>query len=152
MARLRSIVKRHKLAAGSQTVPNSIAGAAAALGKSPQVNSPSLATLPAPERKKLPPKRAKRKTPTVVSDEEEDESTEDGLVCKRNRATTTEPPTIESTGPNYAENPPIASTPLESAGDALPSNTSTAGGAQEQIVDAQSSPQPAVEPNVMAFS
>ena len=48
MARLRSIVKRHKLAAGSQTVPNSIAGAAAALGKSPQVDSPSLATLPAP--------------------------------------------------------------------------------------------------------
>lgn len=148
MARLRSIVKRHKLDAVSQTVPNSIAGAAAALGKSPQVDPPSLATLPSPERKKLPPKRAKRKTPTVVSDEEEDESTEDGLVCKRNRATTTEPPVIESAGPNYAENPPTASTPFESAGDALPSNTSAAGGAQEQLVDAQSPPQPVVEPTV----
>jgi len=35
MARLRSIVKRHDLAAGSQTVPNSVAEAAAALSKSP---------------------------------------------------------------------------------------------------------------------
>jgi len=84
----------------------------------------------------------------VVSDEEEDESTEDGLVCKRKRATTTEPPTIESTSPNYAENPPSASTPFESAGDALPSNTSAAGGAQEKVVGAQSSPQPAVEPTI----
>ena len=84
----------------------------------------------------------------MVSDEEEDESTEDGLVCKRNRATTTEPPAIESTGPNYIDNPPSASTPFESAGDALPSNTSAVGGAQEQVVDAQSSPQFAVEPTV----
>ena len=119
MARLRSIVKHHDLAVGSQTVPNSVAEAAAAQGKSPQAGSPSPATLPAPERKKLPLKRAKSKTPTVVSDEEEDESTEDGLVCKRKRATTTEPPAVESTSPNYAENTPSASTPFESAGDAL---------------------------------
>jgi len=103
MARLRSIVKRHKLAAGSQTVPNSVAEAVAALGESPLAGSPFPATLPAPERKKLPPKRAKRKNPTVVSDEGEDESTEDGLVCKRNRATTTEPPAVESIGPNYVD-------------------------------------------------
>jgi len=148
MARLRSIVKRHELAAGSQTVPNSVAEAAAALGKSPQAGSPSSATLPAPERKKLPLKRAKRNTPTVVSDEEEDESTEDGLVCKRKRATTTEPPAVENTSPNYAENPPSASTTFESAGDALPSNTSAVGGAQEQVVDTQSSPQPAVESTI----
>jgi len=145
MARLCSIVKRHDLAAGSQTVPNSVAEAAAALGKSPQVGSPFPATLPAPERKKLPLKRTKRKTPMVVSDEEEDESTEDGLVCKRKRPTTTEPPMVESTSPNYAENPPSASIPFESAGDALPSNTSAAEGAQERAVVAQSSPQPAVE-------
>ena len=148
MARLRSIVKRHKLAAGSQTVPNSVAEAAAALGESPPVGSPFPATLLAPERKNLAPKRAKRKNPTVVSDEEEDESIEDGLVCKRNRATTTEPPAIESAGPNYVDNPPSASTPFESAGDALPSNTSAAGGAQKQVVGAQSFPQPAVESTV----
>jgi len=148
MARLRSIVKRHKLAAGSQTVPNSVAEAAAALGESPLVGSPFPATLPAPERKKLPPKRAKRKNPTVVSDEEEDESTEDGLVCKRNRATTTEPPTIESIGPNYVDNPPSASTPFESAGDALPSKTSAARGAQEQVAGTQSPSQPAMESTV----
>jgi len=41
-----------------------------------------------------------------VSDEEEDESTEDGLVCKRKRATAAEPPAAEGTSPNYAENPP----------------------------------------------
>jgi len=141
MARLRSIVKRHELAAGSQTVPNSVAEAAAALGKSPQVGSPLPTTLPAPERKKLPLKGAKRKTPMVVSDEEKDESIEDGLVCKRKRAATTEPPAIESSSPNYAENPPSASTPFESVGDALPSNTSAAEGAQ-------SSPQPALEPTI----
>jgi len=54
----------------------------------------------------LPPKRAKRKTPRVVSDEEEDESTEDGLVCKRKRTNVAEPPAAEGTSPNYAENPP----------------------------------------------
>ena len=68
MARLRSIAKLHNLATGSQTIPNSVAEAAAAQGKSPQVGLSTAITLPAPERKKLPPKRAKRKTPRVVSD------------------------------------------------------------------------------------
>ncbi|XP_068504454.1 uncharacterized protein [Phaseolus vulgaris] len=148
MARLRSLAKRHNLAAGSQTIPNSIAEAAVARGELPSMGSPSLVAPPAPVRKKLPPKRAERKIPTVVSNDGEDESTEDGLVCKRNRATTTEPPTIESAGPDYAENPPNASTPFESAGDTLPSNTSVAGGIPNQAVDVQSSPQPVVEPNV----
>ena len=84
----------------------------------------------------------------MVSDEEDDESTEDGLICKRNRATVAELPAIESTGPDYAENPPSASTPFESAGDALASNTSGAGGVLEQAVDIQWSPQPVVEPNI----
>ena len=148
MARLRSIAKRHQLAAGSQTVPNSIAEAVVARGELPPVGSPSLVASPAPTRKKLPPKRAKRKIPTVVSDEEEDESTEDGLVCKRNRATTTETPAIESAGPDYVENPPSASTPFESVGDTLPSNTSAAGGILKQAVDVQSSPQPVLDPKV----
>jgi len=148
IARLRSIAKRHQLAAGSQTVPNSIAEAAVARGELSPVGPPTLVAPPAPARKKLPPKRAKRKIPTVVSNEEEDESTEDGLVRKRNRATTTEPPAIESEGPDYAKNPPSTSTPFDSAGDTLPSNTSTVGAMLTQVVDVQSSPQPVVEPNI----
>ena len=115
MARLRSIVKRHKLVAGSQTVPNSVAEAVVARGELPPVGSSSLIAPPVPSRKKLPPNRAKRKNPIMVSDEEDDESTENGLICKRNRATVTELPANEST--------PSVSTPFESAGDALPSNT-----------------------------
>ena len=119
MARLRSIAKLHNLAAGFQTIPNFVAEAAAAQGKSPHIGPSTAVALPAPERKKLPPKRAKRKAPRLVSDEEEDESTEDGLVCKRKRATV--------------------------AGDVLPSNASAAGATQEQLADTQASPQPAAE-------
>ena len=54
MVELRSIAKLHNLAVGSQTVPNSVAEIPAAL--------------PAPERKKLPLKKAKRKAPRVVND------------------------------------------------------------------------------------
>ena len=106
MARLRSIAKLHNLVAGSQTIPNSVAEAAAAQGRSPHVGPSPPIALHAPERKELPPKRAKRKTPRVVSDEEEDESIEDGLVCKRKRATVAEPPVVGGTSPNYTENPP----------------------------------------------
>ena len=106
MAELRSIAKLHKLAAGSQTIPNSVAEIAAAQGKSPPVGPSTTAALPAPERKKLP-KRAERKAPRVVSDEEADESTEDGLVCKRKRRAVTEPPPAEGALPDYVENPPM---------------------------------------------
>ena len=106
MAELRSIAKLHNLAAGSQTVPNSVAEIAAAQGKTPPAGPPAAAPLPAPERKMLPLKKAKRKAPRVVSDEEADESTEDGLVCKRKRRAVIEPPTIESAAPDYVENPP----------------------------------------------
>jgi len=61
-----------------------------------------------------------------VSDDEVDESTEDGLICKRKRGVTTEPPAAEAGLPDYVENPPSASTPFESAGDVLASNTSAA--------------------------
>ncbi|XP_068497669.1 putative U-box domain-containing protein 55 [Phaseolus vulgaris] len=118
MARLRSVVKRHKLAAGSQTVPNSVAEAAIARAELPPVGSSSPIAPPAPSRKKLPPKRAKRKNPIMVSDEEDDESTEDGLVRKRNRATVAE----------------------------LPANE-IAGGVPEQTTDIQRSSQPVVEPD-----
>jgi len=106
MAELRSIAKLHNLAAGSQTVPNSVVEIAAAQGQSPPAGPPAATALPAPQRKKLPLKKAKRKAPRVVSDEEEDESTEDGLVCKRKRRVVIEPPATESATPDYVENPP----------------------------------------------
>ena len=145
MAKLRSIAKLHNLAAGSQTIPNSVAEAAAAQGKSPPVGPSTAIALPTLERKKLPPKRGKRKAPRVVSDKEEDESIEDGLVHKRKRATAAEPPAAAGTTPDYAENPPSASTPFESAGDFLASNASAAEAIPEQLADTQASPHPAAE-------
>jgi len=53
LAELRAIARTHKLAAGSQTVPNS-AGSQGAT---------SSGVLPAPERKNLVLKKPKRKTP-----------------------------------------------------------------------------------------
>jgi len=145
IAELRAIGKRHKLAAGSQTVPNSVAEIAAAQNKSPPVDPSATAVLPAPQRKKLPLKKAKRKAPRVVSDEEADESTEDGLVCKRKRTVVDEPPAVESAAPDFIENPPSASTPFESAGDVLVSNASVAEVAPEQLADTQISSQAAEE-------
>jgi len=145
MAKLRSIAKLHNLAAGSKTIPNSVAEIAAAQGKSPPVGPSTAVALPAPERKKMLLKRAKRKAPRVVSDEEADESTEDGLVCKRKKGAVAEPPAAEGITPDYTENPPSASTPFESVGDVLPSNTSAAGATQEQLADTQASPQLAAE-------
>ena len=106
MVELRAIARRHKLAAGFQTVSNSVAEIAAAKGQSSPADPPAAAALPAPQRKKLPLKKAKRKAPRVVSDEETDEATEDGLICKRKRVAMTEPPTIESAAPNFIEDPP----------------------------------------------
>jgi len=136
-----SIAKLHNLAAGSQTFPNSVAEIAAAQGDPPTIG-PALSAI---ERKKLPLKKTKRKTTRVVSDEEEDESSQEGLVSKRNRPTVAEPPTTEGVTPNYAENPPSASTTFESAGNTLPSNASAAGNSQEQLADTHSSPQSAAE-------
>jgi len=144
MAELRSIAKIHNLAAGCQTVPNSVVEIAAAQGQSPLVIPPNAVVLPAPERKKLPPKGAKRKAPMVVLDEEADESIEDGLICKRRRGVATEPPpAAEVAPPDYAENPPSASTPFESDGDVLASNTSVAKVTPEQLADTQASSQDA---------
>jgi len=63
IAELRVIGKLHKLAAGSQTVPNFVAEIAAAQDKSPLVGPPTTAAPPAPQREKLPLKKAKRKAP-----------------------------------------------------------------------------------------
>ncbi|XP_068504474.1 dynactin, 150 kDa isoform-like [Phaseolus vulgaris] len=145
MAELRAIAKSHKLAAGSQTIPNSLAEAAASRGQSPPAGPPAAAVFPAPQRKKLPLKKAKRKAPRVVSNEEADESTEDGLICKRKRVAVTEPPAIESAAPNFIENPPSASTPFESARDVPVSNASVAEAAPEQLANTQASNQAAEE-------
>jgi len=64
IAELRAIGKLHKLAAGSQTVPNSVAELAAAQDKSPPVGPPTTAAPPAPQCKKLPLKKAKTKAPS----------------------------------------------------------------------------------------
>ncbi len=173
LAELRAIARSHKLAAGSQTVPNSVVEIAAAQGKTPPRGPTPSGALPAPERKKLVLKRPKRKTPQVVSEEEDDdEDTEDGLITKRKRVTTSTPPAlptptlpspqaplepvqaaplaaappvVESSGPNYAENPPSASTPFVSVGEGPPSTTSIAGAALEEDEGAQASPMPITE-------
>ena len=145
MAELRSIAKLHNLAVGCQTVPNSVVEIVAAQGNSPPVGPSNATALPAPERKKLLPKRAKRKAPRVVSDDEADESTEYGLICKRKRGAATEPPATEGALPDYIENPPSASTPFEFAGDVLASNASAAEAAPEQLADTQASSQAATE-------
>ena len=80
----------------------------------------------------------------VQEEEDDDEDTEDGLITKRKRVATSTPPAlqtptppsppaplkpvqattlavappmVESSGPNYVENPPSASTPFVSVGE-----------------------------------
>ncbi|XP_068475047.1 uncharacterized protein [Phaseolus vulgaris] len=168
LAELRAIARSHKLAAGSQAVPNPVVAVAATQGKTPPRGPTSSGVLPAPERKKLVLRRPKRKAPQVVQEEEDDdEETEDGLVAKRKRVATSTPPTlptptppsppaplqpvqatplaaappvVESSGPNYVENPPSASTPFVSVGEGPPSTTSIVGAALGDDEGAQVSP------------
>ena len=87
LAELRVLARTHKLAVGSQTVPNSVVEIAAAQGRSPPKGSTPPEALPAPQRKKLILRKPKRKTPQVVQEDEEedDEATEDGLITERRR-------------------------------------------------------------------
>ncbi|XP_068490821.1 uncharacterized protein [Phaseolus vulgaris] len=168
LAELRAIARSHKLAAGSQAAPNPVVEIAAAQGKTPPRGPTSSGVLPAPERKKLVLRKPKRKAPQVVQEEkEDDEETEDGLITKRTRVATSTPPTlptptppsppaplqpvqatplaaappvVESSGPNYAEDPPSASTPFVSVGEGPPSTTSIAGAALGDDEGAQVSP------------
>jgi len=48
MAELKAIARTHKLAAGSQTVPNSVVEIAVAQGKTPPQGPTPSGTLPAP--------------------------------------------------------------------------------------------------------
>jgi len=168
LAELRAFARSHKLAAGSQTVPNSVVEIAVAQGRTPPRGPTPSGTLPAPQRKKLVLRKPKRKTPQVVQEEEEDdEATEDGLVTKRTRVAPSSPPAlptptppsppaptqpvqatplavtppvVESSDPNFIENPPSASTPFVSAGEGHPSTTSIAGAAPGGDEGAHNSP------------
>ena len=168
LAELRAIARSHKLAAGSQTVPNSVVEIAAAQGKTPPRGATSSGVLPAPQRKKLILRKPKRKAPQVVQEEEEDkETTEDGLVTKRTRVAPssppaiqtptppspptllplvqatplpTAPPVVESSDPNFIENPPSASTPFVSVGEGPPSTISIAGATPRGDKGAHNSP------------
>jgi len=155
LAELKANARSHKLAAGSQTVPNPVVAIAATQDKTPPRGATTSGVLPAPQRKKLILRKPKRKNPQVVQeDEEDDETTEDGLVTKRTRVAPSSPPAIptptppsppaptqpvqatplavaplvvEGSEPNFIENPPSASTPFVSAGEGPPSTTSIAG-------------------------
>ncbi|XP_068502541.1 uncharacterized protein [Phaseolus vulgaris] len=157
LAELRVIARSHKLATGSQIVPNSVVQITIAQGRTPPQGPTPSEALAAPQRKKLVLRKPKRKTPQVVQEEEEDdEVTEDGLVTKRTRVAPSSPPAlptptppsppaptqpvqatplavappvVESSDPNFIENPPSASTPFVSAGEGPPSTTSIAGAA-----------------------
>jgi len=115
LAELRAIARSHKLAAGSQTVPNSVVEITAAQGKTPPQGPTSSGVLPAPERKKLVLRKPKRKAPQVVQEEkEDDEETKDGLITKRTRVATSTPPTLPTPIPPSPPAPlqPVQATPL----------------------------------------
>ncbi|XP_068487112.1 vegetative cell wall protein gp1-like [Phaseolus vulgaris] len=100
LAELRVIARSHKLATGSQTVPNSVVEIAAAQGRSPSHGPTPSETLPVPQRKKLVLRKPKRKTPQVVQeDEEDDEATKNGLVTKRTRVAPSSPPALPTPMP-----------------------------------------------------
>ncbi|XP_068504407.1 uncharacterized protein [Phaseolus vulgaris] len=167
LAELRAIARSHKLAVGSQTVPNSVVEIAVAQGRTPPQGPTPSGALPAPQRKKLVLRKPKRKTPQVVQEEEDDEATEDGLVTKRTRVAPTSPPAlptptppsppaptqpvqatplavappvVENSDPNFIENPPSASTPFVSVGEGPPSTTSIVGAAPGGDEGAHNSP------------
>ncbi|XP_068492109.1 uncharacterized protein [Phaseolus vulgaris] len=131
LAELRAIARSHKLAAGSQTVPNSVVEITVAQGKTPPQGATSSGVLPAPQRKKLILRKPKRKAPQVVREEEEEEdeeTTEDGLVTKRKRVTPSSPPALPTPTPSSppAPSPPtplplVQATPLTAAPPAIES-------------------------------
>ena len=115
LAELRAIARSHKLAAGSQGVPNLVVAIATTQGKTPPRGPTSSRVLPAPERKKLVLRRPKRKAPQVVQEkEEDDEETEDGLITKRTRAAPSSPPALQTPTP-----PLTSSSTATSPSDAL---------------------------------
>ncbi|XP_068492156.1 uncharacterized protein [Phaseolus vulgaris] len=114
LAELRAIARSHKLATGSQTVPNSVVEIAVAQGRTPPQGPTPSGALPAPQRKKLVLRKPKRKTPQVVQEEEDDEATEDGLVTKRTRVAPSSPPALPTPTPPSPPAPtqPVQATPL----------------------------------------
>ena len=164
---MRAIARSHKLAVGSQAVPNPVVAIAATQDKTPPRGATSSGVLPAPQRKKLILRKPKRKTPQVVQEEEDEEATEDGLVTERTRVAPSSPPAlptptppsppaptqpiqatplaatpplVESSDPNFIENPPSASTLFISAGEGPPSTTFIVGAAPGGDEGAHNSP------------
>jgi len=109
LAELRAIARSHKLAAGSQAMPNPVVAIAATQGKTSPRGATSSGVLPAPQRKKLILRKPKRKTPQVVQEEEDDEATEDGLVTKRTRVAPSSPPALPTPTP---PSPPAPTQPV----------------------------------------
>ncbi|XP_068486756.1 vegetative cell wall protein gp1-like [Phaseolus vulgaris] len=134
LAELRALARTHKLASGSQTVPNSVVEIAAAQGRSPPQGPAPLEALPAPQRKKLVLKKPKRKTPQVVQEDEDedDEATEDDLITKRRRVAPSSPPALPRPMPPShpaptppsppAPTPPVQAMPLAAALPAVEGN------------------------------
>ncbi|XP_068474732.1 filament-like plant protein 1 [Phaseolus vulgaris] len=122
LAELRALARTHKLATGSQTVPNSVVEIAAAQGRSPPQGPAPPETLPAPQRKKLVLRKPKRKNPQVVQEDEDDEATEDDLVTKRTRVAPSSGPALPTPTPPSppaptppsppAPTPPVQAIPL----------------------------------------
>ena len=110
-------------------------------------------------------RKPKKKAPQLI--QEDEETTEEGLVTKRTRVAPSSPPAIqtptspsppallppvqatplaaappvvESSDPNFIENPPSASTPFVSAREGPPSTASIAGAALGEDEGAHNSP------------
>ena len=112
LAELREIARKHELAAGSQTIPNSVVEVAIIQGRSPPQDATPSKVPPAPRRKKLVLKKTKRKQPQAVQEDEDDEDTEDGLVFKRKRVAPSLPPIVQTpTLPPSPTPAPAAQTP-----------------------------------------
>ena len=101
LAELRALARTHRLASGSQTVPNSVVEIVAAQGRSPPQG-------PAPTPTPTPPSPPAPTPPVQVVP----------LAAAL--------PAVEANEPNFMENPPSASTPFVSAGEGPPSTASIA--------------------------
>ena len=112
LGELRAIAQAHKLAAGSQTVPNSVVEIAIVQGQTPPQGATSSRVLLAPQRKKLVLRKPKRKAPQVVQEDEEDDEATDGLITKRNRVAPSSPHALPTPTPPSppAPTPPSAPT------------------------------------------
>jgi len=143
LAELRALARTHKLATGSQTVPNSVVEIAAAQGRSPPQGPTPPETLPAPQRKKLILRKPKRNTPQVVQEDEDedDEATEDGLVTKKKRVAPSSAPALPTLTPPSPPAPTPPSPPsTASIAEAAPGGDEGAHNSLILITESPTSP------------